>query len=209
MRTLLSLSCLAAALTLTTLARAAEEEGFKPLFDGKTLNGWVGDPRFWSVEDGAIAGWTTEKNPAPHNTFLATTKSYKNFILKAEFKLRNHNSGIQVRSKLLPEFVVHGYQPDIADDHYTGNLYEEGGRGTLVQANEEEVKKIFKSGRWVEYSITCDGPQLTLALNGHVTVRYTEKDPKRGATEGTIALQLHAGPPMKVWFRNIRIKELP
>jgi hypothetical protein len=209
MRTLLSISCLAAVLALATAARAADEEGFKPLFDGKTLNGWVGDPRFWSVEDGAIAGWTTAKNPAPHNTFLATTKSYKNFILKAEFKLRNHNSGIQVRSKLLSEFVVHGYQPDIAESSYTGNLYEEGGRGTIASANQAEVTKIFTPGKWVEYTITCDGPHLTLALNGHVTVRYTEKDPVRGATEGIIALQLHAGPPMKVWFRNIRIKELP
>jgi hypothetical protein len=209
MRTILSLSCLATALTLTTLARAGDEEGFKPLFDGKTLNGWVGDPRFWSVEDGAIAGWTTEKNPAPHNTFLATAKSYKNFILKAEFKLRNHNSGIQVRSKLLPDYVVHGYQPDIAESRYTGTLYEEGGRGTIADVDQAEIKKIYTPGQWTEYTITCDGPQLTLELNGHVTARYTEKDPKRGATEGIIALQLHAGPPMKVWFRNLRIKELP
>ena len=114
MRSLLSLACLTAALALPTSARAGDEAGFKPLFDGKTLNGWVGDPRFWSVEDGTIVG-STDQNKAPHNTFLATTKSYKNFVLKAEFKLRNHNSGIQVRSKLLPDYVVHGYQPDIAE----------------------------------------------------------------------------------------------
>jgi hypothetical protein len=209
MRTLPCFVCLIAAFALTPFARAADEEGFKPLFDGKTLKGWVGDPRFWSVEDGAIAGWTTKETPAPHNTFLATEKSYKNFILKAEFKLRNHNSGIQVRSKLLPEYVVHGYQPDIAESRYTGTLYEEGGRGTIADVNQEEVKKIYTPGQWTEYTITCDGPELTLALNGHVTARYTEKDPVRGATEGIIALQLHAGPPMKVWFRNIRIKELP
>jgi hypothetical protein len=208
MRTLLSLACLTAALALTTSARAGDEAGFKPLFDGKTLNGWVGDPRFWSVEDGTIVG-STDQNKAPHNTFLATTKSYKNFVIKAEFKLRNHNSGIQVRSKLLPEFVVQGYQPDIAEARYTGNLYEERGRGTLVQVDVAEVKKFYTPGQWAEYTITCDGPNLTLALNGHVTVRYTEKDPKKGATDGIIALQLHAGPKMKVWFRNIRIKELP
>jgi len=187
---------------------ATAEEGFTPLFDGKTLDGWNGDPDLWSVEDGAIMG-TTDAKKAKHNTFLATKKTYKNFILKAKFKLRNHNSGIQVRSKQFPDYVVRGYQPDIAQSRYTGILYEEGGRGILADVKPKEVEKVVKKGDWNQYVITCDGPKITIVLNGMTTVDYTEKDPAKGATEGVIAFQLHAGPNMKVWFKDVEIKELP
>ena len=195
-------------LALGGLAAAGEaEESFKPLFDGKTLEGWSGDPDLWKVEDGAIVGSTDEK-PIKHNTFLATTKSYKNFILKAKFKLRNGNSGIQVRSKQSPDYVVKGYQPDIAESRYTGILYEEGGRGILADVDPKKAAEAFKRNDWNEYVITCDGPHIKLELNGVTTVDYTEKSEK-GATEGIIALQLHVGGKMKVWFKDVEIKELP
>jgi len=196
------------ALALGSLAAVARaEEGFKPLFDGKTLEGWSGDTDLWKVEDGTIAGCTDDKT-AKHNTFLATTKSYKNFILKAKFKLRNHNSGIQIRSKQRPDFVVTGYQPDIAESRFTGILYEEGGRGILADVDQKKMAGVFKRDDWNEYVITCDGPHIKLELNGTTTVDYTEK-PEKGATEGIIAFQLHAGPKMKVWFKDIELKELP
>ena len=208
MRTLFRVACLALPLILTGADLAADEEGFKPLFDGKTLDGWTGDPDLWSVENGTIVG-TSEKKQLKHNTFLATTKTYKNFVLKVEFKLRNHNSGVQIRSKQYPDYVVKGYQPDIAESRYTGILYEEGGRGILADVNQKEVAKVLKPGDWNEYVITCDGPHIKQVLNGYTTVDYTEKDENKGAKEGIIAFQLHAGPPMKVYFRNVRIKELP
>lgn len=199
----------AAVVAIGTQARLGQagEEGFRPLFDGKTLAGWEGDPRFWSVKDGVIVG-STDQTKTPHNTFLCTTKTYKNFILKLEFKLRNHNSGVQVRSKRLDDFIVAGYQADIADQRYMGILYEERGRGILADVNPEEVAKHVKAGDWNEYVITCNGPKIRLEINGFTTVDYEEKSPE-GAKEGIIALQLHAGPPMQVEFRNIRIKELP
>lgn len=206
MRTLHVVSSLVVLLGLSAAALA--EDGFVPLFDGKTLNGWQGDPKLWSVEDGAILG-STEDVKLTHNTFLATTKSYKNFVLKLDFKLRNHNSGVQVRSKQFPDYVVRGYQADMAESRYTGILYEEGGRGILVDVKPEEVAKHLKPGDWNEYVITCDGPHLKFQINGFTTVDYTEKDEAKGAKEGIIALQLHQGPGMKVWFRNIRIQELP
>jgi hypothetical protein len=186
---------------------AAEEQGFQSLFDGKSLNGWEGDSRFWSVKDGVIVG-STDQTKTQHNTFLCATKTYKNFILKLEFRLRNHNSGVQVRSKRLDDFVVAGYQADIADKRYMGILYEEKGRGILADVNPEEVAKHVKVGDWNEYVITCDGPRIRIELNGFTTVDYEEKSPE-GAKEGIIALQLHVGPPMQIEFRNIRIKELP
>lgn len=196
------------ALALGTLTARAADEGFKPLFDGKTLEGWTGDPELWKVEDGAIAGSTDEK-PIKHNSFLATTKSYKNFVLRLKFKLRNGNSGVQVRSKQFPDHVVRGYQPDIAEARYTGILYEEGGRGILADVKPDEVAKVVKKGDWNDYVITCDGPRIKIELNGTTTVDYTEKDPAKGATEGIIALQLHVGAKMKVWFKDIELKELP
>jgi len=198
---------LCVALAFGCVATAAEE-GFKPLFDGKTLDGWSGDPDLWSVEDGAIAG-TTDVKSAKRNTFLATKKTYKNFILKAKFKLRNHNSGIQVRSKQHADYRVTGYQPDIAESRFMGILYEEGGRGILVNVDAKKVNPVVKKGDWNEYVITCDGPKITIVLNGLTTVDYTEKDAAKGATEGVIAFQLHAGPKMKVSFKDIQIKELP
>ena len=71
-----------------------------PLFNGKNLDGWDGDPRLWSVKDGIIVG-STEGVPLEHNEFLISKKKYSNFILRADMKLRNHNSGIQFRSKAL------------------------------------------------------------------------------------------------------------
>jgi len=187
--------------------RASAEEGFTPLFNGQDLTGWHGDPRLWSVEDGVIVGTTDEHSILP-NSFLATTKPYKNFVLKAKFKLRNGNSGIQFRSKQHDKFVVKGYQADIAEKRYMGILYEEGGRGILSDVDPEQVKPHIKEGEWNELVVTADGNHITEQLNGFTTVDYTEDKPE-GATEGIIALQLHVGPKMRVEFKDVEIKELP
>ncbi len=86
---------------------AADAEGFRPLFDGKTLEGWDGDPKFWRVEDGCITGQTTKENPAPYNTFLIWRGGKPaDFQLKIEFRMPNPgfaNSGVQIRSWEGPE----------------------------------------------------------------------------------------------------------
>jgi Domain of Unknown Function (DUF1080) len=181
---------------------------YVPLFNGKDLTGWHGDKDLWKVVDGVIVGSTDDKQ-IKHNTFLITDKPYKNFILKATFKLRNHNSGIQFRSKELDDFVCSGYQADMAEKKYTGSLYEEKGRGVLVLANEDEVKKHAAPGEWTEYMISAIGPHITEQINGVTTVDYDEKDSEKGATDGIIGLQLHMGPKMEVEFKNIEIMELP
>src|SRR5438270_14012567 len=109
---------LLAALAIGSVCAFAEE-GFKPLFNGKDLSGWDGDPRLWSVRDGMIVG-STEGVSLKDNSFLISKQSYDNFILRAEVKLRNHNSGIQFRSEALPNWVVRGYQADMAEDNYWG-----------------------------------------------------------------------------------------
>jgi Domain of Unknown Function (DUF1080) len=186
----------------------AADGKFVPLFNGKDLTGWHGDADLWKVVDGVIIGSTDDKQ-IKHNSFLIYDKPYKNFVLKATFKLRNHNSGIQFRSKELDDFVCSGYQADMAEKKYTGNLYEEKGRGTLVQVDEDELKKHAVPGEWSEYMITANGPHIEEQINGFTTVDYEEKDPVKGATDGIIALQLHMGPKMEVEFKNIEIMELP
>ncbi len=205
MRTLTGIVMLMATFLVTESVCA--DEGFQPLFDGKSLDGWVGDSRLWSVVDGTVVG-STENHTIKPNTFLSTKKSYANFVLRLKFKLRNHNSGVQYRSRQLDDYVVSGYQADIADKRYMGILYEERGRGILQDVDPNVVGPHVKQGEWNQYVITADGPRLTQAINGFTTVDYTEKS-KEGATEGIIALQLHVGPKMRVSFKDIEIKTLP
>jgi 3-keto-disaccharide hydrolase len=208
-------------LLLFTLSRpgfAADDEGFEPLFDGKTLDGWHGNPELWSVQDGAIVGATD--GDIPDNNFLISDRKFSNFILKATFRLHDYrgNSGIQFRSEELkefngselPPFVVGGYQADIASERYMGILYgEKTGRGIIADTSDEVraalEEKINKDG-WNEYVITADGDHITEVLNGITTVDIVDPE---GADSGIIALQLHRGHNMKVSFKDLLIKVLP
>jgi putative heme-binding domain-containing protein len=185
--------------------------GFTPLFNGTDLSGWKGDTRLWTVSNGEIVG-STEGIKLEHNSFLISEKKYSDFVLKVKVKLRNHNSGVQFRSKELDDFAVSGYQADVAEKTYFGMLYEEQGRGILEYWNklpETERAAIHaagKQGDWNEYEITCQGDHVKMVLNGKVTLDF---DDPAGAKDGIIALQLHAGPSMQVFFKDISIKELP
>jgi len=190
-------------LLLVFAAAALAQDGFKPLFNGKNLDGWDGDPRMWSVRDGMIVG-ATEGVTMTDNSFLISKKPYRNFILRVEMKLRNHNSGIQFRSEALANWVVRGYQADAAEDNYWGNIYEEKGRGTLVDGWKGKAEKVVKLKDWNDYEILCDGDHIRLTLNGLETADLHDS----ARLEGIIAFQLHQGPPMEVYFRNVRIKIL-
>ena len=192
-------------LLLIAFAGAAfAADGFMPLFNGKDLDGWDGDPRLWSVKNGVIVG-STEGVNLEHNEFLISRKKYSNFILRADMKLRNHNSGIQFRSKALPEWVVTGYQADAAENNYWGCLYEEKGkRGVMVNSWKDVGEKVVKLKDWNTYEILCDGDHIQIKLNGAVTADLHDSV----SLSGVIALQLHKGPPMEAYFRNIEIKVL-
>jgi len=186
------------------LAPEEARQGFRLIFNGKNLEGWDGDPRLWSVSDGAIVG-STDKVKLAHNSFLAYKENFANFILRAQAKLRNHNSGIQFRSRLLPDWVVKGYQADMAEGAWWGSIYEEGGkRGVLANGWVGKGEKVVRSGDWNDYEIFAKGDMIQLTLNGLVTATIWDQ----ASSSGIIALQLHAGPPMEVRFRNIRIKTL-
>jgi len=184
-----------------TVALAGTE---RPLFNGKNLDGWEGDERLWSVRDGMIVG-STEATKIQHNEFLITKQEFGDFVLHAEMKLRNHNSGIQFRSERLPDYVVKGYQADAADNNYWGNIYDERGtRGTLVDGWAAGGKDVVDLKGWNTYEIRCQGDHITVKLNGKTTADIHDS----AKLKGIIALQLHMGPPMEVYFRNITIQEI-
>ena len=207
-----------------------EAEGFRWLFDGKTLNGWEGNPELWSVEDGGeIVGRTTDEKPIPGNTFLIWRGgTVADFELRLQFQIKGGNSGVQYRSEEVPDnkWVIRGYQADFdATNKYTGMLYEEKGRGILAKrgtkvtipaggkpevvgelGTEEEMAKLAKADDWNEYVIIARGNRLTHKLNGVTTVEVTDEDKEKGKASGLVALQLHKGPAMTVRFRNIRVK---
>jgi len=220
-------------------ARAAD--GFQPLFDGQTLAGWDGNPKFWRVEDGCITGETTPENPTKGNTFLVWRNGeVDDFELTLEYRIVSPkgNSGIQYRSFEDPEkwgqWVIGGYQADCdADNNYSGILYGEKYRGILCQRGQKVtiesagpgkakvnvVEKfadgkelgqfIHKGEQWNSYRIVARGFHFTHEINGKLTADATDDDTQVRRRGGLLALQLHAGPPMKVQFRNILLKRLP
>jgi hypothetical protein len=187
-------------------------EGFVLLFNGKSLDGWEGDADLWSVRGGAIIG-SSDRKRIEQNTFLVYKQPFSDFLLRAEVRLRNGNSGIQFRSAHQPGpgWVVMGYQADLSDagDRSAwGNFYEEKGRGRAVMKTPDEgwraAQKIVRAGDWNQYQILARGNRIQLKLNGVVTIDATDEK----ASSGVIALQLHSGEPMQVEFRNIRVKPL-
>lgn len=181
------------------------------LFDGSSLSGWEGDTNVWRVRDGLIVGGSLSGNP--RNEFLATTRSYTNFVLRMEYKLIGTegfvNSGVQFRSVRLsnPSNEMYGYQADIGAG-YSGCLYDESRRKTfLVRASDESIKRLEKTGDWNRYEIRCEGAHIQLWLNGEKTVDYSETDPGIQQS-GLIGLQIHGGNKAEVSFRDITIREI-
>jgi len=210
-----------------------DNTGFVAIFDGKTLNNWDGEPGFWRVEDGAIAGQTTPEKQLKLNTFIiwrgGTTKDFE---LKAEYRVtETANSGVQYRSVVLSDagqWVMKGYQADIdGKNSYTGMLYEERGRGFVAPRGQfvrmaeggtpkligspgesDALRAFIKTGDWNQIHIIARGIVITQVINGHVMSMVIDEDPKGRSMEGLLGLQLHVGPPMKVEFRNILFRKL-
>jgi len=218
----------ASAVQVNKLTAEEREAGFVQLFDGKTLTGWDGNPKFWSVVDGAIVGRTTPENPTRGNTFLIWRQGLLcDFELRLSWKIEGGNSGIQYRSRDYGSWVAGGYQADIdASNRYTGILYEERGRGIMVNrgekvergpegsvvvdkiSNNAAVAEAVNRDGWNDYVITARGNTLTQTLNGIPTMMLIDNEEAKAADCGVLALQLHAGPPMTVRFRSIRLKRL-
>jgi hypothetical protein len=225
-------------LSLCAAQAQTVEPGFKSLFNGKDLTGWAGRTNHWSVEDGVITGVTSTNNPAKGNNFLIAKDGDKNLIvddfeIRFSYKFTGDwgNSGLQYRSIDRGNFVVNGYQGDFeVGTTYSGILYEEGGRGILAQRGQKvtikddngktklevtgsvgdtkDIQSSIKVNGWNDYVIIAKGNHLQQWINGKQTIDVTDEQESKAAKSGILAFQIHAGPSMKVQFKDVRIKSL-
>lgn len=205
-----------------------DAEGFVKLFDGKTLRGWTGTRKYWSVVDGALTGKTD--GSLKQNSFLTWTDStIQNFDLRLKVRIsEGGNSGIQYRGMSRPEIgldVVSGYQCDIVanNPNYNGMLYEERGRRILSHTGEKVIidasgqawvvgqipVQEFAVDQWHDYRVLAVGNHLQHWIDGHQTADLIDFDTAGRALEGVLAVQVHVGPPMTIQFKDIQIKHLP
>jgi hypothetical protein len=207
------LACAALALPLAT-AEPASGDGFVPLFDGKTLNGWK-NPYTWGkaeVVDGAI------HLTADRKFFLVTEQTYGDFVFEGEVLLPEGkaNSGFMFRAVVKPNSVT-GYQAEVDGDPkrgWSGGLYDEGRRAWFISpkkgdaASEAAFKgragNAFKRNDWNTYRITCQGDRIRIEVNGVVTTDI--RDDKDAS--GPIGIQHHGEKGQTYKFRNLRIKPL-
>jgi len=213
-----------------------DEPGFQPMLDGKTLDGWEGDPKYWRAGKGILTGEITPETLIKSNTFIIWRGgSPKDFELKADYRITSGgNSGINYRSVVVPDlvtpgnkFAMRGYQADI-DGHniYTGQNYEEKGRLFLALRGQmthvvsgrkpiilsslgsSEDLASFITNDWNSYHLIVRGNTLIHILNGRLMSVVIDDDPVGRKFEGLIGVQVHVGGPMKVEYRNFRLKML-
>jgi len=188
--------------TLESLKAGA---GGEPLFNGKDLTSWEGDPSVWSVDGGEIVG----KGPQKRNHFLFHKAELSDFRLTVEIKIVPHggNSGIQIRSAPVEGGEARGCQCD-AGAGWWGKLYEEGARGLLFPKKDQpfDGDKFIKKEDWNVYEIVAVGNKIRTAINGNLCTDYEDD---KMAMKGRIGLQVHAGGPMEVRFRNFQLELNP
>jgi len=219
-----------------------DSTGFVSIFDGKTLNGWTGDPVYWRVENGNLVGEITATTLLKTNSFIVWQGGQPgDFELKLEVRIsKDGNSGINYRSIVFPDVpnALQGYQADIDGMiRYTGQNYEERGRTTLAYRGEiavietgdlkdnvknnawtlrkvtgslgssDSLKALIKFEDWNAVHIIAKGNRLQHFVNGVLMSDVTDNDPINGKAKGLLGVQVHVGPPMKVEYRNIEIRQ--
>jgi 3-keto-disaccharide hydrolase len=213
---------------------AGDEPGFEPIFDGSTLSGWEGNPTYWRAGNGVLTGEITPDTVIRSNTFVVWRGGRpRDFELKLEYRITPQgNSGINYRSEIVPDpvtpenkFAMRGYQCDIdGRKMYSGNNYEEKGRLFLAVRGQLTrvvggrppvlVSTFGDSGElaglvtddWNAVHLIVRGNTLTHIINGRLMTVVLDDDAPHRPEDGLIGMQVHVGPPMKVEYRNIRLK---
>ncbi len=240
-RTLL-VACAALASPFALLAQASARveqadggHGFVSIFDGRTLNGWDGDPTFWRVENGVIVAESTLEKPVKQNTFLVWRGGAPgDFELTIDYRMTpGANSGVQYRSVILPDigrWVMKGYQADLdGANAYTGQIYEERGRAFLAMrgafarvrgaaaedrtligslGDDAALKALLRPNDWNTLHIIARGNTIIHLVNGRVMSALVDDDDQGRVMQGLLGLQIHVGPPMRIEFRNVWYKKL-
>jgi hypothetical protein len=211
-----------------------DEAGFTRIFDGRTLDGWEGDPTYWRVENGALVGEIRPATVVKSNTFVIWRGGRpRDFELKLDYRITPRgNSGVNYRSVSVPDpvtpanrFALRGYQFDIdGARRYVGNNYEEKGR--LFLALRGQVTRVvgtrppivvgtfgdeaqlgaLATDAWNAVHISARGHTLMHFLNGRLVSTTIDDDAAGRPADGLIGVQVHVGPPMKVEYRDIRLK---
>jgi hypothetical protein len=209
------------------VASADVEEGFVSIFNGHDLTGWDGKPGWWFVENGAITAQSTSAKPCTECNYLIWQGGKPgDFELRLKYRLVGGNSGVQIRSLAIPNWDTRGYQADIdAELKWTGALFEHA-RGGIAMRGEKVVidpdgkkhiasigdaatlAKHIKPSDWNDYCIVARGNRITLAINGVTMSEAVDNEKGHAASRGVIGLQVHPGPPMKIQFKDLRIKIL-
>ncbi|MCA9236667.1 MAG: DUF1080 domain-containing protein [Planctomycetales bacterium] len=209
------------------------DAGFELIFDGRSLAGWEGDPTYWRVEDGCLVGEVTPATILKQNTFVIWRGGApRDFELKLEYRISpGGNSGVNYRSEPFPEtgkFALRGYQADIdAANQYTGQNYEEKGRtflalrGDVARVDADGAARIvgtvgdkdklaeeIKADDFNAMHLIVSGNVLTHIINGRVMSVVVDDDVEHRKFDGLIGVQVHVGPPMKVEYRDIRLKRI-
>lgn len=204
------------------------EEGFVPIFDGKTLDGWLGigdDKSSYYVEDGMLICRETGK------VHIFTEKEFANFILRLQIKLDpGGNNGVGIRTKISKQPHIEGMEIQVLDDPYydAGKAILKTGKplvlkpyqhhGSIYGVVPAKTGHLRPTGQWNDEEITCVGRHVTVKLNGQVIVDadLDKVEPIDGHDhpglkyeKGHIGLHAHGNYGARVYFRNLRIKELP
>jgi hypothetical protein len=203
---------------------------FITIFDGKTFNGWKADTSVWHIENGCFVGEVTPMKQIQTNSFLIYTKSQAgDFEFKAKFKISNGgNSGVNYRSEEIANipYALKGYQADIDGENvYTGQNYEERGRGFLAMrgqnavinnstdpfiiksiGNSDSLKSKIIVDDWNEIHLIVKGNNMKHYINGILMSETTDNDSSNSKLSGLIGLQVHVSKQMKVAYKNIQIK---
>jgi hypothetical protein len=212
--------------------QAQNKAGFVQIFDGKSMKGWDADTTFWKVKDHSFVGEVTPSTPIKTNTFLIWRGGLPaNFEFKASYRISPEgNSGVNYRSEELPDikYALKGYQADIDGGNvYTGQNYEERGRGFLAKrgeiallktdksptitgsiGNSDSLKSKIKVGDWNEVHIIVNNNHMQHYINGILMSDVTDEDLVKRKMKGLLGLQVHVMPFMKVEYRNLYLKQL-
>ena len=184
------------------------------LFNGTKLDGWEGNLEFFRVVDQCIVAGSLER-PIPRNQFLATVKEFENFDFRFEAKLvgPGKNAGVQFWSQRVPRSnEMIGYQCDIGsfrDGLLWGWLYDESRRCRfLASTNQQQMQQIVHpQSRWNQLRVKAKNNSISIWVNNQSTVRYFEEK-KDTPFKGRFGLQVHGGPPLEAWYRNLYLVEL-
>jgi len=227
------LSCLLMCLTITAMAAdgaapaaglvgpAEPEEGFVPIFDGKTLDGWVGldgDKDSYYVKDGMLICKDTGK------VHMFTEKEYANFVFRLQIKMDpGGNNGIGIRTQLSRQPHLYGMEIQVLDDDYYADgdpikLKDYQHHGSIYGVVPAKTGHLKPAGQWNDEEIVCDGRRVKVTFNGAIIVDADldkvvpidgQEHPGLKYAKGHIGLHAHGNYGAEVFFRNLRVKELP